>query len=206
MNLCKICKIRRPRRHCPGVEGDICSLCCGTEREVTVNCPLNCEFLREARLHEIPNDLPEEYPNKDIRITEDFLTTHEGLLTIVSISLANACFEKAELIDFDVREGLEALIKTYRTLESGLIYETKPTNPLAAYISDELQKTIKDFTGRMEAAKIPPLRDEVILGVLAFLQRMEIHHNNGRRKGRSFMSFLADGFGRRYQPEPAVEL
>ena len=49
---CAICQIRRPRRFCPGVRGDICSLCCGTEREVTVNCPLDCEYLQEARKHE----------------------------------------------------------------------------------------------------------------------------------------------------------
>ena len=32
----------------------ICSICCGTEREVTVDCPLDCEFLQEARQHEKP--------------------------------------------------------------------------------------------------------------------------------------------------------
>ena len=205
MNLCKICKIRRPRRRCPGVDGDICSLCCGTEREVTVSCPLECEYLREARLHEKPNDLPDEYPNKDVRITDDFLSTHEGLLTILSISLANACASQPEMIDYDVREGLEALIQTYRTLESGLIYETKPANPLAAYLSSELQQTVKDFNERMQAAEMPPIRDTVVLGVLVFLQRMEIHHNNARRKGRAFMSFLSNSFPRR-QPEPAVQL
>lgn len=171
---------------------------------MTVSCPLDCEFLREARRHEKPNDLPDEYPNKDVRITDDFITTHEGILTILSISLANACFAKSEMIDFDVREGLQALIQTYRTLESGLIYETKPANPLAAYLSAELQQTIKDFAERMQAAEMPPLRDAVILGVLAFLQRMEIHHNNGRRKGRAFISFLSQFSGQK--AEPAVEL
>ena len=49
---CAICETRRPRRFCPGVRGDICSICCGTEREVTVDCPLDCEYLQEARRHD----------------------------------------------------------------------------------------------------------------------------------------------------------
>src|ERR1035441_6424798 len=49
---CSICQTRRSRRFCPGVRGEICSLCCGEEREVTVDCPLDCEFLREGRRHE----------------------------------------------------------------------------------------------------------------------------------------------------------
>lgn len=205
MILCKICQTRRPRRYCPGVQGDICSLCCGTEREVTVSCPLDCGYLREARIHEKPTALPTEYPNKDIRITDEFLSTHEGLLMILSVSLAAACADNPEMIDFDVREGLESLIQTYRALESGLIYETKPVNPLAAYLAEKVQQTTTDFNARLEAAEAPPIRDAVVLGVLVFLQRMEMHHNNGRRKGKAFISFLSSSFPVR-KDEPAVQL
>ena len=51
---CALCETRRPRRFCPGVRGDICTLCCGSEREVSVACPLDCEYLREAHKHEKP--------------------------------------------------------------------------------------------------------------------------------------------------------
>ena len=43
--------MRRPKRFCPGVRGDICTICCGTEREITVDCPLDCVYLREAHQH-----------------------------------------------------------------------------------------------------------------------------------------------------------
>ena len=49
---CAICHTRRPRRYCPGVRGHICPVCCGTERENTVSCPLDCPYLREARVRE----------------------------------------------------------------------------------------------------------------------------------------------------------
>ena len=205
MILCKICQTRRPRRYCPGVQGDICALCCGTGREVTVSCPLDCEYLREARVHEKPTALPTDYPNKDVRITDEFLSTHEGLLMILSVGLAGACADKPEMIDFDIREGLEALIQTYRALGSGLIYETKPANPLAAYLAEKIRQTASDFNGRLAAAEVLPLRDAVVLGVLVFLQRMEMHHNNGRGKGKAFISFLSGSFPAR-KDEPAVQL
>ena len=44
---------------------------------------------------------------------------------------------------------------------------------------------------------MPPLRDADVLGVLVFLQRLELQHSNGRRKGRAFLDFL-----RAYLPEP----
>jgi hypothetical protein len=203
--LCKICQTRRPRRYCPGVEGDICSLCCGTGREVTVSCPLDCEYLLEARIHDKPTALPTDYPNKDVRITDEFLSGNEGLLMILSISLAAAFVAKPEMIDLDVREALEALIRTYRTRESGLIYETKPANPLAAYLAEKLQRTATDYGKRLEGTEAAPLRDAVVLGVLVFLQRMEMHHNNGRGKGKAFISFLSGNFPVR-KVEPAVEL
>ena len=85
---CAICHVRRPKRFCPGVRGDICTMCCGTEREVTVDCPLDCVYLREAHRHEkiTPTD-PHDFPNQDIRVTEEFLRDHEQLLLFLARTL-----------------------------------------------------------------------------------------------------------------------
>src|SRR3954453_197459 len=103
---CAICETRRPRRFCPGVRGDICALCCGAEREVTVNCPLECEYLREARRHERPGDLdPSTPPNQDIRLTERFVEEHELLATVVGSALLGAALDTPGAIDQDAREA-----------------------------------------------------------------------------------------------------
>ena len=85
---CAICETRRPRRFCPGVRGDICSICCGTEREVTVDCPLDCEFLQEARRHE---KAPQprsgaDSPTGTSRSPRSFWRTNEQLLTFLGRS------------------------------------------------------------------------------------------------------------------------
>ena len=59
---------------------------------MTVDCPLDCEYLIEARRHEKPPALrPEDIPNNDIRVTEQFLDEHNDLL----IASAGALFAAA---------------------------------------------------------------------------------------------------------------
>jgi hypothetical protein len=106
-------------------------------------------------------------------------------------------------VDGDAREGIEALIKTYRTLESGLIYETRPNNPYAADIQEALKQGIDELRKRLaETSGMQTLRDADVLGALVFLQRLELQHNNGRRRGRAFFDFLRTYFP--VQTAPAV--
>ncbi|MGI8989744.1 MAG: hypothetical protein ACR2I2_09190 [Bryobacteraceae bacterium] len=199
--VCAICEIRRPKRYCPGVRGEICTLCCGAEREETVNCPLDCPFLRQAREREKGGTLDAKtMPNADIEISNKFLEENAGLLEILSISLFHASIETAGAIDYDVREALESLIQTYRTLQSGIYYETRPRNPLAAEIGRLAKAAIAEFG---EHRKI---RDAAILGVLVFLQRIELNRNNGRKKGRAFIDLLRTFFPEEEAAEPSLVL
>ena len=191
---CRICEKRRPKRYCPGVSGDICPICCGIEREVSVNCPLECPYLRKAREHEeLPDVDPRQFPNIDIRVDEDFLRRNEPLLILIASSVARAALDTPGVIDRDVKDALDSLVRTYRTLQSGLIAELRPDNILAARIYKTVQDTISDTRERLEQHQ-HTLRDADVLGVLAFLQRMEIQHNNGRPKGRAFIDFLRGFF------------
>ncbi|MBZ5584212.1 MAG: hypothetical protein LAQ30_18760, partial [Acidobacteriia bacterium] len=102
--VCAICQTRRPRRFCPGVRGDICAICCGTEREVSVSCPLDCEYLQEARKHDAAPHIG-KIPNPDIRVTESLLRENENLFVSVSAALAKAALATPGVVDFDVRES-----------------------------------------------------------------------------------------------------
>jgi hypothetical protein len=174
------------------VRGDICPICCGSEREQTVHCPLDCEYLQESRRHEkLPDVDPDAFPHRDIRISEDFLRENESLLVYCAVALMTAALEIPDTLDSDVKEALEALVRTYRTLQSGLYYEARPANPIAAAVFEQMQARIDDFRKHAaEHAGMPVVRDSAVLGVLAFLQRLEIQHNNGRRLGRAFIDFL----------------
>lgn len=172
-------------------------MCCGTERENTVDCPSSCEHLQAARKHEQPAALDaDNLPNKDIRLTEDFIRENEHVVMWLSLAVARA-MEKERAVDSDAREALEALIRTYRTRESGLIYETRPQNPYAAAIQAAVVESIEELRKRLsEERGMQTLRDADLLGALVFLERLQLQYSNGRRRGRAFHDFL-----RGYLPE-----
>jgi hypothetical protein len=189
---CAICETRRPRRFCPGVRGDICTICCGTEREVSVDCPLDCEYLQESRRRDrtVHTD-PAQWPNQDIRVSEQFLSEHENLLTFVGQTIAGTALETHGTVDFDVREALDGLIRTYRTLQSGVYYESVPANPLAANIYRAVQHGTAEFReAEKQRTGLSKTRDADVLGILVFLQRLELDRNNGRPRGRAFLDGL----------------
>ncbi len=191
---CKICQVRRPRRACPGVGGDICSVCCGTEREQTVSCPLDCSYLREARTHEKPAPVdPKQIPNRDIRVDEAFLARNEVLLAALIQAVAAAGLETSGAVDFDMRDALDSLVRTYRTRESGLYYDSRPSNLIAASIMERIQKSIEEFREALaKRSGMETLRDADILGVLVFLEGVEYQINNGRKRGRAFLDMLRE--------------
>jgi hypothetical protein len=187
---CKICEVRRPRRACPGVGGDICPQCCGAERENSVNCPLDCEYLTEAHLREKPL-AEEDVPFPDVQVTDNFLENHMNLVTATGSGLATAALGMAGVVDTDVRDALESLVESYKALGSGIYYEGRPTNVLAARIQDLVKKGLEEYRkAEAQQAGMTVVRDSDVLRVLVFMARMERHFNNGRRKGRAFIDFL----------------
>ncbi len=189
---CVICKIRKPRRRCPGVQGEICTVCCASGREQSIDCPLDCTYLQDAHAHEKPPALDLALrPNQDIEVTEEFLRENEIVLAFLAVSILEGALEVPGATDWDVREALDALIATWRTLLAGLYYRTRPPNIYAAGIADFVEAKIAEVRQKeIEETGASSLPDRAILGVLAFLQRLEYSNNNGRKRSRAFLGFL----------------
>ena len=186
---CSICNKRKPRRFCPGVGGDICPICCGTERENTVSCPLSCPYLAEARKFERPPEVNEsDFPHPEIRVSEAFLRDAEPLLILFSSAIA-AHAGAHNAYDNDVKEALASLVQSWKSLDSGLVYESRPTNPIAASIVEGVREAVDQMHAKLseQGARVP---NSDLLKVFAFLQRLEIQHNNRRPKGRAFIHLL----------------
>jgi len=179
------------------VNGEICPQCCGTEREVTVDCPFECEFLQEARKREKPPELDvASLPNRDIRVSREALDEKRELLEYVSHRLLQSAQAIPGVVDFDVREALEALIRTYRTLKSGIYYDTLPENRLAGHLYRAVQEGLEHFRQQeRERLGMSRTRDADVLLAMVFLQRLEIDRNNGRRRGRAFLDLLHEFYG-----------
>ena len=205
--LCAICHKRKAKRHCPGVHGEICAICCGTEREVTVDCPLDCVYLRESRRHgaDRPNVAP-EMPFADLEVSDRFLREHEQFIGQTSVRLLRHFLENPRVTDNEAREALEKLVQTYQTQQSGIYYESLPEAVAAAGLFRDLKKFL-DETQEKERREgglttgVPGLaqgtgrlRDSDVILALVFLTRLAVVHGNGRPRGRAFLDFLRETF------------
>ena len=189
---CRICGVRKPRRFCPASGGDICSICCGEQREVTLHCPLDCGYLQEAHEREKLEAIPaDKLPSPDIRITERFIEEHMALADVIGEILRKSALAEADVVDADVQQALGAITRTYRTLESGLYYETRPENPVAARIQNRMQEEIAALRKDLASKGAGAIPDATLLGVLVFFHRMAVQYDNHRPYGRSFLGSFA---------------
>jgi hypothetical protein len=190
--LCKICGVRKAKRNCLAVGSGICTLCCGTEREVSLSCPLECEYLQDAHTREktIPIE-QKDIPSPDITVTEEFVAAHEELVLFAVYSLLQATLRTPGAVDGDVLAALSALTQTHRTLEAGLVYETLSPNALAVSIQRRFSASLEDYQKlRREREALTPLRNSEILATLVFLHRVGQQNQNGRPRGRMFIDLL----------------
>jgi hypothetical protein len=190
--LCKICGRRRARRACPAVEGEICPICCGENREVTLSCPLDCPYLTEAHAREKPIPIDErQVGNPDIVVLEEFIHKHHEMLMFFVFSLYQAAIRTPGAVDSDVLTALDAAIQTRRTLESGLVYEHVAENAVAAAIQRMFTASLADYQKvREEREALAPLRNSEILSALVFIQRVGLKNLNGKPKGRMYIDLL----------------
>jgi hypothetical protein len=106
-------------------------------------------------------------------------------------SLMLAAFDTPGAVDGDVRDALDALIRTARTLQSGVYYESRPVNALANRIFSATQTGLEEFRkDEHEELGMSRTRDADVLGVLVFLQRLALDRDNGRPRGRAFLDSL----------------
>jgi hypothetical protein len=142
-------------------------------------------------VHEKTRETTErEMVHPDVRVTEEFLRDTEPLLIFLGATLLEASLGTPGIVDSDVRSALDALIRTYRTLQSGLYYETRPDNLLAAGIVQKTQEAIEKLRKELSEKGSRPIRDAEILGMLVFLDRVATHQDNGRPRGRAFIDYL----------------
>jgi hypothetical protein len=187
---CAICNIRREKRHCPGLPGEICAICCGEQREETISCPLDCEYLQLAHLSESRDTKdPAGIPNRDFRLSRDFLEKNVELVIALQHALLVGAIEN-NAIDNDVKEALDGLVRTYRTLGSGLVYESRPSNPIAGLVYDAIQRRVTEIRDSENERGVHKLQDTQVLSIVVFLAQMEYAFNNGRKRGRSFLHNL----------------
>jgi hypothetical protein len=194
--LCPVCNKRKPGRFCPAKAEKICAVCCGTEREVTIDCPSDCGYLLSAHRYEEqhPRALPADTPLLDVRIPSDTIQLHGQFLSAVAFTIAKFAAAQSAVTDPDVLEALLALAETHKTLSSGIVYERPPVIPVQRELYDSLSTFLNEVKQQSTAASVPPPKDSEIFQLLVFLYRMGLLRTNGRPRARKFIEFLRGQF------------
>ncbi|HVW09600.1 MAG TPA: hypothetical protein VHC90_13510 [Bryobacteraceae bacterium] len=189
------------------MNAEICSACCGAGREETIDCPLTCEYLAEAHKYEKkPERDPKLTPGADIDLTDDFLHAHEFVIVLLGSAMSEAIRRFSNATDADAVDALEHLAKTWRTMDSGLVYESAPVNPIALGMFDAVKKRVEELRERIrDSGAEATLPDKTILGVIVFLQRVAFGLNNGRSRCKAFLDFLSQFYVDMKQEEAEAE-
>lgn len=188
------------------MHGRICPQCCGENREVTLDCPLDCHYLRQAREHEKPRSADEIDPASlflQVEVPEAFIYEKEHLLMGLSYALAKSCRADRGLQDRDLIGALSVLATSYeRRINSGLHYEPPLTSEPQRRAVGEVETMVKEYReAEQKHVGHSSLRDSDVLKALVFLLRLTNGRTTGRPKSRSFVEFLFEQFPER---EPAV--
>jgi len=193
---CSICQKRKAERFCPAKTETICAVCCGTEREVTLDCPIDCGYLLAAHRYEEqhPRQLAADTPLLDVLLAPDVVRLHPQFLSALAFGVAKSCASQPATSDSDVLAALQALAETYRTLASGIVYEQPPASSIQRLLYDSLATFLNETKQSASQSSLEYPKVSQIFQLLVFLYRMGLLRTNGRPRSRRFIEFLRGQF------------
>jgi len=182
---------------CPARGESICSICCGEQREVTIDCPSDCPHLIASREYDRARlDIDwSKVPFAESKFDRSFATTHEALLLSLDHALCRFAADHREVVDTDVLAAVKNLAETYRTQTSGIIYEKPMDYPVQRALYDNLKVSIEDYRKEeTQRAGMTTLRDSDFRDALIFITQLCAIHENGRPKGRAYLDLIREQF------------
>jgi hypothetical protein len=200
---CRSCGERKGRRSCPAIGGQICTVCCGTKRQVEIRCPPDCPYLTTARQH--PPAVVQRRRERQGRflatVVDGLSQAQYQLFLLLQIAVAgHAARTSPGPRDRDIADAAAALAATYETASKGIIYEHHAAGLPA-------QRLVADLRAAVEAVgregRVPRDAD---LG--AALRRTERAAREAEREfggAEAYRDLLADLFpGAGDQPSPGA--
>jgi len=196
MALCASCSHRQGKRYCPAVGGRICAVCCGTKREIEIDCPSSCSYLKASRTYELEKPIPDpQVAAKVHNYDERFVHRYQAILDGITSSVLEERMTSAWLVDNDVIEVFKSLNATMKTLSSGIYYESLPETPARLSLFRRLKSLLDDFMKPDPGATRNALKVTEAIEVLDFLTLVAQANSSVRPKSRRYLDWLGERFG-----------
>ena len=176
----------------------ICPVCCGSEREVTIDCPSDCTYLIASREHYDERRAIDwdKIPFAGRKIPRSALLAHEKLFLELSYAICDYARENPALVDPDVITAMQALAETYETLTKGILYENPPDHLMQRELYGKLKQAVEEYKSRagQGLAAVTNVRDPEIRDALIVLTQTSAARSNGRPKGRALIDMMRSQF------------
>src|SRR5262245_6213188 len=196
MARCPLCSDRPGKRYCPAKTDQICAVCCGSKREIEIDCPSSCPHLIAGRSYEAEKRIPDpELAQKVEKYSNDFVYRYAPILDAISRSVVEERLQSPWLVDNDVVEVYKSLSATMRTLSSGIYYETLPDGPVRISLFRRLKAQLDELMQPSADADKRILKVTEAVDVLDFLTVAVQANSSVRPKSATYLDWLAQMSG-----------
>src|SRR6185436_16570672 len=188
MAMCPLCSARAGKRYCPAKETQICAVCCGTKREIEIDCPSSCAYLKASRMYEAEKPIIEPEMRTKIRKYDDtFVKRYHHVLEAVNRAVIEERMASNWLVDNDVVEAYKALSATMKTLSSGIYYESLPEGAVRLSLFRRLKDLFDELMKPDPAVDRPVLKVSEAVDVLEFVTFAVQLNSSVRPRSRRYL-------------------
>jgi len=190
---CVLCERKKAKRFCPARQSTICAPCCGAKRILEIDCPESCGYLKIGRDREASQEGARHFRPADVRQQEKWsqlFADFEPVIVGLQTTIADERLAARQLTDADVAQALDCLLKTLRTEERGVFYETTSENLRADALRRQMSLLIESFRQpQKDSEKRIQLGDAI--DCLEMLRSVVGSHLEAGSPGPSFVDFVA---------------
>ncbi len=188
---CPLCEARKAKRFCPAKAEQICPVCCGTKREVEIDCPADCAYLHQGREYESERLIRRgQVAARTRRLWEErFLNEHQALFLDIWQVILDVRQRLPEMVDSDVQSTLDSLIETYETLDKGIYYDRLPDRTLQRNLYASLKQFFETSNKEFDVSS-KRLKTSTILDCLQFQRELASSIVLPRPRSRAFLDHL----------------
>ena len=202
MASCPLCSSRAGKRYCPAIAEQICAVCCGTKREIEIDCTSSCAYLKASRSYESEKPIPD--PQVAARVHSydaRFMERYNLILDALTRAVIEEHMASKDLVDGDAVEALKSLKATMKTLSSGIYYESLPEGLARLSLFRRLKALLDEWMQPDPTAVRPVLKVTEAIDVLDFLTIVAQANSSVRPRSRRYLDWISEKFGERLQTQ-----
>jgi hypothetical protein len=155
MAKCASCGEKKGNRLCPGMNVNICSLCCGTKREKEILCDGACEYLERGKDYQLGREIEKKIISDLQAETSDVFEMDEVAAFVMTLErfFVGQLYEGEEVSDNHVYEALTKIYAFQKGILRGLEGENKSEESIFKKFSD-VAKRFSNLSEELKARAI----------------------------------------------------